>query len=99
MVRESLGKPNNWNKAESFNYRTFANLVKGAAMIFRMPEDAIVLFSLTTESDKSQFESCWIVGEDTVAGRGQGSIDFPPGPPQFVTVAGKNGDDVSISPL
>eukprot|EP00969_Alexandrium_andersonii_P191292 8450163-Alexandrium_andersonii.AAC.1 len=68
-------------------------------MIFRRPEEVIVLFLLAIESDKSRFESCWIVGKDTVSGRGQGSTDFPLGPPQFVTVAGKNRDDVSISRL
>eukprot|EP00969_Alexandrium_andersonii_P219975 9715904-Alexandrium_andersonii.AAC.1 len=64
-----------------------------------MPEDVIVLFLLTIESDKSRFESCWVIGEDTVARRGQGPTDFPPGPPLFVRVADKNGGDISISPL
>eukprot|EP00969_Alexandrium_andersonii_P296307 13094608-Alexandrium_andersonii.AAC.1 len=64
-----------------------------------MPEDAIVLFLLTIEDGKSRFESCWIVGEDTVVGLGQGPTDFPPGPRLSATVAGKNGADVSIFPL
>eukprot|EP00969_Alexandrium_andersonii_P245457 10847425-Alexandrium_andersonii.AAC.1 len=64
-----------------------------------MPEDVIVLFLLTGEEDKSRFESCWIVGEDAVAGLGQGPTDYPPGPRLSATVAGKSGDDISIYPL
>eukprot|EP00969_Alexandrium_andersonii_P109410 4826742-Alexandrium_andersonii.AAC.1 len=64
-----------------------------------MPVDVIALFLLTIESDKSRFESCWVIGEETVAARGQGPTDFPPGPPLFVKVADKSGGEVSISPL
>eukprot|EP00969_Alexandrium_andersonii_P129868 5741498-Alexandrium_andersonii.AAC.1 len=62
-----------------------------------MPEDVVVLLLLATKSDKSRFESCWVVGEDTVAARGQGPTDFPPGAPKFVRVADKNGGEISIS--
>eukprot|EP00969_Alexandrium_andersonii_P212076 9365989-Alexandrium_andersonii.AAC.1 len=64
-----------------------------------MPEDVVALFVLTIESDTSRFESCWVIGEDAVAGRGRGPTDFPPYDPQFVTVPDKNGRDVLISPL
>eukprot|EP00969_Alexandrium_andersonii_P070288 3102235-Alexandrium_andersonii.AAC.1 len=80
LVWQNLDKHQRHNK-ESFNYRTFVDLAKAASVIFRMPEDAIVLFLLAIESDKSPFESCWVIGEDTVAARGQGPTDFPPGAP------------------
>eukprot|EP00969_Alexandrium_andersonii_P353193 15439316-Alexandrium_andersonii.AAC.1 len=98
LVRQNLDKHQKHNE-ESFNYRTFVYLAKDASFIFRMPEDVIVLFLLTIESDKSRFESCWIIGEETVAARGQGPIDFPPGAPKLVRVADKNGGEIRISPL
>eukprot|EP00969_Alexandrium_andersonii_P084355 3721427-Alexandrium_andersonii.AAC.1 len=60
MVRGSLDRHGKWNKKGSFNYRTFTNLIKGAATVFQMPEDVCVLFLLAIEDDKSRFERCWI---------------------------------------
>eukprot|EP00969_Alexandrium_andersonii_P266910 11795556-Alexandrium_andersonii.AAC.1 len=71
MTWQNLDRNYKGTKHNSFNYRIFAELAKQSAAAFRVAREINALFILAVEDDKSRFESCWVVGRDTVAGLGQ----------------------------
>eukprot|EP00969_Alexandrium_andersonii_P149822 6625098-Alexandrium_andersonii.AAC.1 len=74
-------------------------MLRGTSEAFQLSQETVALFILTAEDEKARFESCWVIGEENVAGLRDDQFGPPPGPRQFVTVADKNGRDVRIAPL
>eukprot|EP00969_Alexandrium_andersonii_P162504 7183244-Alexandrium_andersonii.AAC.1 len=50
--------PRDRKNGESYLYRSFVKLLSSAAEALQVSQEAVVLFILTAEDEKSRFESC-----------------------------------------